>query len=1046
MAEEISKVVLQLVADATGLVAGVAAGQKSMTELNQTMELSRKAFGLLQGAYTTLESVLDRGQAVSKLTDAFNQLQAKAGNLATGELKALSAASQGVISDFDLMRNSNQALLSGIKPDQFRIMAEAAGGLADAVGGDAKQALDDLTKALSSGATAGLEKTYGLVIDNAKAYEDFAKTIKATGDQLNEIGKREAVRIAAIEKLKERTKEATESNLTAKEGLEKLQVASERVFDRLAQAVNENKNLASAFEDLATSISTMDLGPLVKLVDLLTTIASIGVSAITSTGKGIGLAADAVLDRTFNLSIEEQIRERNLELERIQSNGSRKSFLGGRSTAEIEKMQAEVTRLAQEIGGLQRAKESIDKSRFESNLGGFIGPNAPAGFFANQERDKFLNQEKLKAESAKAIEEAAKVEAARAKLRQQFVLDGLKLESDTFKGGIEQALEQFDFGSAQGFFQRYEASLAKATEEGLRASLTDDTGKLTVSEAELKSRVQSTIGPQIRAVEAEITESMNESFNNSVSFFADILTPMFEGQAANFEDIFRDAGKRVAIGFASQIAASVATSLGFTGISNIAGAQGLGQSIAAALGFGGGGVTSITDIFGDGGVALSASAVALDGAAAAHVAAASALMSAAGAQAAGGVPGVPKVLSAEFIPGMETLLTKAGIGAAVLVATAITAKSGFDSFKAGQQGGIGAGVRAGFNSIDDLGAAFASGGLSIPINLAAGIAGSFFGGDSRKSQEREARESILDELFGGDFTFGRANRPGGQLSVDPSEFNIDIEGDNIQDTAKVGALVSPIAQILTGGKGKLTDDLTGIFTNSVGEAENFNEVIANTQALMDRLGLSFEDAKSQLSSLFLDGKIGLNDFGEGLYNLNIAAQEDLIGDDSINDAFRILAENLGPDGDPRVALRGFALAFKEMADQGIDTQEEIIAFVTENFSPEIVAAFEDILETGTDTFDEILAAAENGDLLFLIINQLTSVKDGFSDLISTKEDYGDSDAHERQAQQIEKERTQVQGLSKDYRELEKAKKAAAGTTIPGAPPVAGETGLSRSPG
>jgi len=457
----------------------------------------------------------------------------------------------------------------------------------------------------------------------------------------------------------------------------------------------------------------------------------------------------------------------------------------------------------------------------------------------------------------------------------------------------------------------------------------------------------------------QLEEAYKQVFRNSSDFLADVLTPVLEDGAANFEDLFKDAGKRAIVGALSQVGASIATGLGLN-LGKFSSAQGFGQSIAASLGFKGGGVSTLGDIFTNGSTHLIASATALDGSAVALTGAASALVGAAGAQALK-PPQTPEIVDAKFIeqPGMETIITKAGIAVAAVAATALTAKVGYDSYKAGSKGGVGAGIRAGFDGFEDLAAAFASGGLSIPIQFAAGVFGGLTGGSRNKGElDRRMLRAALQEVLGQDLVFSGAR---GQQSLFDYSYNVSDfsasfgSGRDGRSYGDLVGLADPLAHLFVGqgvASGKfsaddakvLSEQLSGMFTNALADSENFNEALITAQGLMRDLGIDAEKAKQDLVDLFFQGDIDLPEFGVDIRGLDQLGQTDLQGPTAEIDALSVAVANL--DDNRRTAAEGMILWFKEIEESNI------VSFFTDQLGPAISDSIQSAVTDGSISMGE----------------------------------------------------------------------------------------------
>jgi hypothetical protein len=177
---------------------------------------------------------------------------------------------------------------------------------------------------------------------------------------------------------------------------------------------------------------------------------------------------------------------------------------------------------------------------------------------------------------------------------------------DTLKRKFEEALNDGNLQAAAGFLAEYKNAVdALAADYEAKMKLA---GK-TLTAEQLQEYRDKFIIPATR----ELQERQKKAFNESVSFFSDLLTSSITGSAQSIAQILEDALKRVAVGFASQILASIATANGLD-LTGVTGAGGLGQSLAASLGFGGGGVKGIQELLGLGGSAANIGPV-VDGAA-----------------------------------------------------------------------------------------------------------------------------------------------------------------------------------------------------------------------------------------------------------------------------------------------------------------------------------------------------------------------------------------------------------------------------------------------
>lgn len=1033
---EIKDVLIRLTGDSSSLKQANKDAERSFTELNQAVELTKTAVQAVSATFGAAMGVISRGQGVSEISAAFSNLQQQFGTLASNELPALQKATGGLISNLDLMRAANESMLAGIDPSTFLELAGAADSLGDAVGLGAKEALDALTKSIALGDERAL-KLLRITVDNDKAFQAYAKTLGTTADKLSESGKQEALRLATIEKLRETLPKLGSGAETAGDGMDRVSTAISNYIDKVAQAINESPELADSFSRLADNISNIDPQPIAEIAVELANIAALSFNAVNAflenfqkyregarrgflilTGKeggdlqddldratlalksttdeidklkaSAGSAGTAVADLSkfvFTLGAMKSSKERLKEL-----------------NAELPELQKRFNDLASAQGATGRATKEI--TEMTGAMAGMIDVTNGLGVNIGQTAVVIKRSTAGHVDHNKALDEAAKKAEELAKKKKQladaFESSQISLQNDILGDSLKNAIDGIALGKGAGGFDALLEQFRKSTKEGILKGYeeTIKTGAITQEEAEKDAELRTERAANVY-LEAQIeanqkaADDLKQKFDASVEFFSDLLTPMFEGEAANFEDIFKDAAKRVAIGFAAQMAAAVAAEWGLAGVGNITSAGGLGQSIAASLGFEGGGVSKLTDLLKDS--PLTASAVALDGSAAALTSAAAALAASASSQTAssflseassnadlisslyssipgfgtGSAPGMPEIVSvggAAPVPAGFSFgpMATAGIYAGGAYGAYTLGQNLFDNKKdpgGGAASGALAGAAVGTYILPGIGTVIGAGAGAL-----AGLAVGLTGGDGKKAAEREAREKILDQLFNGDLGVQTVQ---GMFNLNPNSVNSAAIGVGPKDIG----LANPLAMLASGGDDKMQGDLANIFAEAINQADNFNESIVNTLSLMDKLGLDATEAKDELAALFLDGKITLDEFSAGVANMNILAQENLTGPNSIADAFRILAKNI--DGDPRLALKGLELGFKEMAEIGIDTQDEILAYVTDNFGPEFASVFNSLAAVGIDSFEDL--GAIGPDALAGIFNALNPVKDSLAD-------------------------------------------------------------------
>lgn len=150
------------------------------------------AAGGVIAAYQKLNSLADVAIKTERVGDAFENLTRKA--RFTGDtLGKLQSASRGMVSDFELMRQANSALLLGVgtSSEQMAEMATISRRLGAAMGIDATQAMESLTIGLGRQSKLYLDNL-GIIIDVEQAYKNYAKTLGVSAESLTEAEKKQA--------------------------------------------------------------------------------------------------------------------------------------------------------------------------------------------------------------------------------------------------------------------------------------------------------------------------------------------------------------------------------------------------------------------------------------------------------------------------------------------------------------------------------------------------------------------------------------------------------------------------------------------------------------------------------------------------------------------------------------------------------------------------------------------------------------------------------------------------------------------------------------
>ncbi len=275
---------------------GFSKFQAGLVTLNSALDLASRGFGILKSVSGTAIDALSRGSDVADVEAAFTRLSTKAGILSDTFINQLQESTAGTVSKFDLMRTANDKLNAGLKPDQIIAMSDAARVFADESGADFNTVLQEIESSVVRGNDKFL-KSKGIIVDNNKAYEDFAKSVGLTADQLNEVGKAEALREATLEALRKKLVETGKAQVDVGDSIKAVGATFTNAFDEISKSLAGDAGITKLLADFANGltiiipgavkVATSAINGLIKVID---TVAS-AAGKIAEIGRGTSFAA-----------------------------------------------------------------------------------------------------------------------------------------------------------------------------------------------------------------------------------------------------------------------------------------------------------------------------------------------------------------------------------------------------------------------------------------------------------------------------------------------------------------------------------------------------------------------------------------------------------------------------------------------------------------------------------------------------------------------------------------------------------------------------------
>lgn len=249
----------------------------------------------------------------------------------------------------------------------------------------------------------------------------------------------------------------------------------------------------------------------------------------------------------------------------------------------------------------------------------------------------------------------------------------------------------------------------------------------------------------------------------------------------------------------------------------------------------------------------------------------------------GGVPAPPTVVGTTMTPNTMLGSIQAApsfIPMAVIASTLMGANSAMGAFNEGKDKGALGGIKGGFNGFDDLLTAFATGGLSIPANIAASIVGSFQSGKDPDQKRRDKLRGrlrdvkVLDDDWNMVLDDGTTLRMG--IDGKSKPYNVDFSKASAEQG--IGWL-QPLAYWVAEGNQKLADDFAGQIYSQLDPTGNMSP-----DELRDKILLVYQKLQAKPSML------------TNFYNE--AEQKGFLGADQKN-AFLAAISSLRPGGGPQ---------------------------------------------------------------------------------------------------------------------------------------------------
>lgn len=846
-------------------------------------------FGLkksIDGIIGTMNALAEAGDRAGAIEEHFLALGGTA-----SAIDAARKSTMGLVTSTDLMTMANKGLLADVPNlnENFALIANMGVRVGESLGVTATEGINQMLDAVTK-ASAKQLASLGIMIDVDKAYQDYAATLNTNVKYLNEEQQLNARRIATFETLKGRVSDLSEIVLGAADSHEIFKNALTEAYEIIGKQVDASPGLAKSWRDLANSINAINWEYVGEVI------AGAFEKIVINAASAVGYIEDFArgLDRIFSLS----------------------------ETGKIANLEDQIQRLSDTLNSIKETQASIGFDPFtwfgtddvaKDDLNKKLQEYDRLTEAARQHKDEVakINEEHkkipplVKAEADQAKKAAQEIK----KLREEWEKKIQTMSEDVLKENIETSLENLDFSGFERNFEALRSQISQGLEKDVQEALS---AGLSAEQAETWRQYM--IDKAITPIAESWEEKQKEANQESVDFWANAMENAITGVTFDLEDSL----KQVAIGFASQIMASI------TGVSFEGGLKGLGQSLANSL------ISSASSsLMGSAmGSEIVGSAATASGEAGLLLADGS-VVSAAGASSAasGGIYAV---------------------GAAAAAHAAYTTNEAFQG-----------------NATDrDLLISIATGGVMLAGALT-GINSLF---ENSKDPQTAARSDVAGVLEEGIRDFQDKYGP---LMLFDQSGGMSAFGGNIITDSFVGAqgwaqsyqqnypttnnTFSAVGEGLRQMNG-VEEDIGAQIGSILADATGGN--LDNIKMMLDAVGVSVQDLEAALLELGKTGEKSWQEIEVGLQGLNELNFEGLKGVGDLTGAFLQLEESGGRGMNALIAMQNISI---EAMDLGIQTIDELGAHIVKQgiLSAEEWEAFAEVLRgRGIETMEQLANAQE----------------------------------------------------------------------------------------
>jgi hypothetical protein len=438
--------------------------KKVFGNINKFIAAGAAIYGIAK-LQNSIVGLIKAGNELGDVSENFRKLGGSGSELAKAQEAIL-----GVVSSVDLMKIANSGMLKGIPGfiDNFEKISDLGNRVGDALGGDTKAGIQQVTDALAQALPKQLQQI-GIQIDLKKVYDDYAKSIGTTSEFLDKNQEKLARQTAAMEQLAAATERLAAPGVSADSALQGLNAAITDAMGSIGQAINDNEELARAISELADEIRKTDWSALatvlIEVSKAATQLATGGIALLkwefAAAGQAVELAisgfsalfdnvlTDAVRNTLVDIGLAAAEMKEQLAPPSRQDSEAWRFFLGNFGNFPVDEnknltgfLKSIPTKSGADLDAERRAEEARERGRVD----------------AAEKLAKLKKQSD--AESKKAYEEAAKAAEDAIKEQNELYAEGVATWRSLFENAItgvtfdlKDALKQVAVGFAADMAQ-----------------------------------------------------------------------------------------------------------------------------------------------------------------------------------------------------------------------------------------------------------------------------------------------------------------------------------------------------------------------------------------------------------------------------------------------------------------------------------------------------------------------------------------------------------------------------------------------------------------